>query len=171
MNMNTKTKALTVMVASVVVCMLVYSPLTQAAQPSMSLRDELTVAEIEELKPADFCVGARVRFAVWFLRHAEPTVVDGTVVVLSEKKLILDTTEDQIRVNLPNEWTVNGEVLTREELFKSGYLNEGETVSVKALGADMIDKEGLRIYLLVGYEIVNESGITATANLRINIED
>ena len=171
MNMNPKTKALIVIVTSVVVCMLVYSSLTQAAQPSMSLGDDLTVTEIEELKPADFYVGPRVRFAVWFLRNAEPRVVDGTVVALSEHKLILDTTEDQIRVNLPDEWTVNGEVLTREGLFTSGYLNEGETVSLKALGADIIDKEGLRIYLIVGYETVNESGITATANLRINIED
>ena len=171
MKRNTKTKALTVMVASVVVCMLIYSPLTQAAQPSISLGDELTVQEIEELKPATVIVGARVRFAVWFLNHAEPTEVDGTVVALSDKKLILDTAVDQIRVILPAEWTVNGEVLTREELFSSGYLNEGEMVSVKALGADMVDKEGLRIYLLVGYELVNQSGVQATANLRVNIED
>lgn len=171
MNMNTKTKALTVMVASVVVCMLIYSPLTHAAQPSVSLGDELTVAEIEEHKLAGFRVGARVRFAVWFLKHAEPTEVDGTIVALAEKKLILDTSEDQIRVNLPAEWTVDNEVLTREELFASGYLSEGESVTVKALGADLIDKEGLRIYLLVGYEIINESGVHATANLRVNIED
>jgi hypothetical protein len=171
MKMNTKTKALTVMVASVVVCMLIYSPLTQAAQPTVRLGDELTVQEIEELKPAGVIVGARVRFAVWFLRHAEPAEVEGTVVAVAEKKLILDTAEDQIRVNLPAEWTVNGEVLAREELFSSGYLSEGETVMVKALGADMIVKEGLRIYLLVGYELVNQSGVQATANLRVNIED
>lgn len=171
MEMNTKTKALTVIVASVVVCMLIYSPLTQAAQPTVSLGDELTAQEIEELKPAGFRVGARARFAVWFLNHAEPTQVEGTVVALAEKKLILNTAEDQIRVILPAEWTVNGEVLTREELFSSGYLGEGETVSVKALGADMIDKEGLRIYLLVGYELVNQSGVNAIANLRVNIED
>jgi hypothetical protein len=169
--MNTKTKALTVIVASVVVCMLIYSPLTQAAQPTVRLGDELMGQEIEELKPAGVIIGARARFAVWFLNHAEPTEVKGTVVALSEKKLILDTVEDQIRVNLPAEWTVNGEVLTREELFSSGYLSEGETVSVKALEADIIDKEGLHIYLLIGYELVNQSGFQATANLRVNIED
>jgi len=50
-------------------------------------------------------------------------------------------------------------------------LSEGENITVKALGADLIDKEGLRIYLLVGYEIINESGVHAYANLRVNIED
>ena len=169
--MNTKTKAFTIILASVVVCMLIYSPLTQATQPTVSLGDELTVAEIEECKPAGFLIGARVRFAWWFLKHSEPTEVDGPVVTLSEKKLILSTDEDQIRVHLPAEWTVDNAVLTREELFACGYLSEGESVTVKALGADLIDKEGLRIYLLVGYEIINESGVHATANLRVNIED
>jgi hypothetical protein len=169
--MNTKTKALTIIVASVVACLLIYSPLTQATQPSVSLGDELTAAEIEELKPEGFRAGPRVRFAVWFLRHADSTEVDGTVMALAEKKLILNTAEDQIRVNLPAEWTVNNEVLTREDLFAGGYLSEGETVTVKALGADLIDEEELRIYLLVGYELVNESGVHAIANLRVNIED
>jgi hypothetical protein len=169
--MNTKTKVLTITVASLIVCMLVYSPLTQAAQSNISLGDELTVAEIEELKPEGVRLGPRARFVVWFLRNAEPTQVDGTVVALSEKKLILNTAEDQIRVNLPASWTVGNEVFTREELFSSGYINEGETVTIKALGADLVDKEGLHIYLLVGYELINESGVTATANLRVNIED
>jgi hypothetical protein len=171
MDMNTKTKALTVMLASVVVCMLIYLPLTQATQHTVRLGDELTAAEIEELKPDGYRAGARVRFAVWFLRNAEPTEVDGTVVTLSNRKLILDTAEDQIRVILPAEWTVNDEVLLREELLASGYVSKGETVSVKALDADMIDKEGLRIYMLVGYELVNEQGIQANANVHVNIED
>ena len=169
--MNTKTKFLTITVASLIVCMMVYSPLTQAAQSNISLGDEMTVAEIKELKPEGVRLGSRVRFVIWFLRSSEPTQADGTIVALSEKKVILNTADEQIRVNLPAEWTVNNEVLTREELFSSGYINEGETVVVKTLGADLVDKEGLRIYLLVGYKLINESGITATANLRVNIED
>jgi len=49
-------------------------------------------------------------------------------------------------------------------------LSGDENITVKALGADLIDKEGLRIYLLVGYEIINEAGVHAYANLHINIE-
>ena len=167
--MNSKTTAF-IIIASIVGCLLIISPLTQATQPEVSVRDDLTVAEIEECKPSGFRVRPRVRLAVWFLRHAEPTEVDGTVVALADKKLILNTDEDQIRVNLPAEWTVEDEVLSLEELSES-YLSEGESVTVKALGAVMIDKEGLRIYLLIGYEIINESGVQATANLRVNIED
>jgi hypothetical protein len=169
-DMNTKTKAFTIMAVSVVVCMLICAPLTQATQTNENLGDELSVAKIEELKPARFYVGPRVRFAVWFLKNAEPTEVNGVVVALTEKKLVMDTAEDQIRVNLPADWTVNGEVLTREELFSSGFLSNGENVVVKALEADFT-KEDFRIYVLIGYELINENGVHATANLRINIED
>ncbi|MCW4016608.1 MAG: hypothetical protein NWF06_09585 [Candidatus Bathyarchaeota archaeon] len=169
--MNSKTKALTVIFVSVVACLLVYSPLTQATQSSISLGDEIAVAEIEECTPECTRVGVRVRFAVWFFRNSEPVEVDGTIVALSDKKLILNTADDQIRVNLPAEWTVDNQVLTREELFTSGYLSEGETVTVNALGADATNNQGVCIYLLVGYELVNESGVKATANLAVNIED
>ena len=168
--MNSKTKAFTIMLASIVACMLIVLPLTNAVQPSASLGDELAFAEIEELKPAAFRVGLKVRFVWWFLNHSEPVEIDGTVVTLTENMLILGTGEDQIRMHLPAEWTVDNEVLTREELFASGYLSEGENITVKALGADLINKEGLRIYLLVGYEIIDNAGVHAIANLPVNIE-
>lgn len=169
--MNTKTKAFTIIVASVVACMLIYAPLTQATQSSISLGDELTVAEMEECNANCFRFGAKARFVWWFLKNSEPVQVDGTVVALTEKKLILNTAEDQIRVNLPAEWAIENEVLTREELFTSGYVSEGESLTVKALGADVTNKEGLLIYVLAGYELINESGIHAIANIAINIED
>jgi hypothetical protein len=167
---NSKTKAFTIMLASVVACMLIILPLTQAVQPSVGLGDELAFAEIEECKPAGFRVCLKVRFVWWFLNHSEPVEIDGTVVTLTENMLILSTGEDQTRVHLPAEWTVDSEVLTREELFASGYLSEGESITVKALGADVIDKEGLRIYLLVGYEIIDDADVHAIANLHVNIE-
>lgn len=169
-NMNTKTKVFTTIIASIAVCLLIYSPLTQATQPSASFGEEMTLSDIEQCKPEAFCAGARVRFALWFLKHAEPIEVDGTVIALTKKKLILNTDDDQIRINLPAEWTVDDEVLTREELFASGFLSEGESVTVKALRADLIDKEGLCIYLLIGYEIINQEGVHSIANLHVNIE-
>jgi len=168
--MNSKTKIFTVMLASIAASILIVLPLTNAIQPSVSLGDELTAAEIEELKFPRLRAALKVRFALWFLNHSEPVEVDGTVVALTEKKLILNTDEDQIRVNLPAEWTVDGEALTREELFSSGYLSEGESITVKALGADLIDKMGLRIYLLIGYEIIDDADVQAIANLNVNIE-
>jgi hypothetical protein len=168
--MNSKTKIFTVMLASIVASILIVLPLTNAIQPSVSLGDELTTAEIKEFKFPRLRAALKVRFALWFLNHSEPTEVDGTVVALTEKKLILNTDEDQIRVNLPAEWTVDGEALTQEELFASGYLSEGESITVKALGAELVDKEGLCIYLLVGYEIIDQSGVHAIANMPVNIE-
>ncbi|MCK4885635.1 hypothetical protein KAS24_06135 [Candidatus Bathyarchaeota archaeon] len=49
-------------------------------------------------------------------------------------------------------------------------MSRNENITVKALGADLIGKEGFCIYLLVGYEIINESGVHAIANLHLNIE-
>jgi len=69
--MNMKTKAFTIMLASIVACMLIVFPLTQAVQPSVGLGDELAFAEMEELKPAGFRVGLKVRFVWWFLNHSE----------------------------------------------------------------------------------------------------
>ena len=167
--MNGWTKTFTVIVVAVVICMLIYSPLIQATQTNLDLGDETALAKIEEWKPDRFWVRPRVRFAVWFLKNAEPTEVEGTAVALAQKKLIVNVEEEQIRVNMPIQWTVNNEVLTLKELFENHL--EGEEVTIKALAADMIDEEGLRIYILVGYELSAGSGVQATACLKVNIED
>jgi len=169
--MNTKTKAFSIILASVVVSMLIYSPLTQATTPNVIIGDELPMGELGQFNTAGFRARPRFKFVLWFLKNSEATQVDGTVVLLTEKILILNTVEDQIRVNLPAEWTIKNEVVKREDLFTRDYLNEGQSITVKALGANVIDKDGVRIYLLVGYKIINELGVHATANLPINIED
>ena len=168
--MNSKTKIFTIVLVSVAACMLIYVPLTMALQPSYELGDETAFAEMEQDKPCDCGGGIKLRFLWWFLNHSEPVEIEGTVVMLSNNKLVLSSGEEQIGVHLPEEWIVDGEVVTPQGLFAGGYLSEGENVTVKALGADVIDKEGLRIYLLVGYEIIDQSGVHATANLAVNIE-
>jgi len=112
----------------------------------------------------------RIRRLWWFLNRSEPVELDGTAVALFKDMLIVDIAEGQIRVHLSREWTVNGELMTREELFESDYLSEGENITVRALRADVIDREGLCIYLLLGYEIIDESGVHAHAVLPFNIE-
>jgi len=84
--------------------------------------------------------------------------------------LLADTAEGQIRIHLPQAWTVSGELMMREELFESGYLSEGENITVEVLRADVTNKEGLCIYLLLDYEIINESNIHVYAVLPFNIE-
>lgn len=165
--MNSKTKALTIMLASIAACMVIVFPLTHAVKPSAKLGEELAFTEMEDCNPEALKLG----LALWFLNHSEPVEIEGTVVTHKENMLIVATGTEQTRIHLPEEWTVDGEILTQEELYTSSYLTEGETITVKALGANLIDKPILRIYLLVGYEIIDDAGVHAYANLPINIED
>lgn len=168
--MNHKTRLLTIVLLCLVVGLLVYLPLTRALEPNEETGSELTIGEIQQDKPL-LHVAFKVKLAWWFLNHSEPVVISGTAVNLYKNMLIVRTTEDQIMIHLPSEWTIGDELVLREELFVSNYLSVGENVIVKVLKANLVDKEGLRIYVLVGYEIINESGDYAYANLRINIED
>jgi hypothetical protein len=84
--------------------------------------------------------------------------------------LIVNTADGQARIFLPEEWNVNTDIVTRETLFGSDTFSAGEDVVVNALRSDVIDKEELCIYFLVGYEIANESGVRAYATLPLNIE-
>ena len=140
---------------------LLYMPLTIALQSG------------EEEVPEGVRCGQRprlrARLAWRFLNHSEPVEVEGTVVALFKDMLIVDTTEERIRIHLPPQWNVGEEVMTREELFE-GYLSVGEDITVEALRANVIDKEGLRIYLLLAYEIITEGGAPAYAVLPFNIE-
>ena len=167
--MNGKTKAITVVVAAVAICILVYSPLTQANQTQINLGDDSIIAEFEQYKPDNFPIQTRARFAVWFLKNAEPKTVEGQVVSLTQRKLVINTDDNQVRVMMPIQWTVDEQLLTIKELFDNHL--EGQNVKIKVLESDMINKEGLRIYIQVGYELETETGIDANACLKINIED
>jgi hypothetical protein len=167
--MNGKTKAITVIITAVAICMLVYSPLTQANQNQINLEEDATIKEIEQYKPENFPIRSRARFAIWFLKNAETSTVEGKVVALAQRKIVINTDEDQIRVMMPLQWTVDEQLLSIKELFENHL--EGQNVIVKVLQAKIIDKEGLRIYIQVGYELTTESGIEANACTRINIED
>lgn len=168
--MNVKTKAITVIITSVVICMLIYSPLSQATQTDVIVEDELTLVEIEESEPEVLGIRSRVKFALWFLKHAKATEIEGSVMALVQKKLILNSNEELIRINMPGQWIVENQVMTLTELFED-YLGVDEKIAIKALVAEMIDKEDLRIYILAGYEVVTDSGVKAVANLKVNIED
>ena len=170
--MKSKVKILAITLVIVAVAsVFLYAPLTNALQPNGDPESDVEILNDMNFKAR--CRGrprVKARRGWWFLNHSEPTEVDGAAVALFKNMLIVDTGEGQIRIHLPRAWTVDGEVTMREELFESGYLSEGETITVKALRADVIDKEGLCVYLLLGYEIINESTVHAHAILPFNIE-
>ena len=70
----------------------------------------------------------------------------------------------------PEEWTVVGKILIQQELYTSGYIAQGETITLKVLKADIIDKHIFHINLIVGYEIINNIEVYEYPNLPLNIE-
>ena len=170
--MKTKAKVVIVTVVMVAVAaMMLYAPLTNALQAGEEQEPYMEVYNDENL---DACCRRRprpkARWVWWFLNHSEPVELEGTAVTLFKNMLVVEVDGGQIRIHLPQAWIVNGELMTREELFESGYLSAGENLTIKALRADLIDKEGLSFYLLLGYEIIDSSEVSAYAVLPFNID-
>lgn len=163
--MTSKLKVVTIALVMIAVASaLIYMPLTEAFQSGEEEAPDVKFAAQNQRRS-----WLKARLAWRFLNHSEPVEIEGTVVALFKNILIIDTTEGRIRIHLPPQWNVGEEVMTREELFE-GYLSVGEDITVKALRADVIDKDGLCVYLLLGYEIIDENGAHAYAVLPFNIE-
>jgi len=161
--MKTKQKVLAVALVTVAVASaLLYMPLTSALQPE--------VPDVEGTHAQRYKPRLRARLGWRFFNHSEPVEVEGAAITLLKGMLVVNTAEGQIRIHLPQEWIVDEELMMRRELFENGYLSVGENITVKALSGNVIDKEGLRIYLLLGYEIIDESSVHAYAALPFNIE-
>lgn len=161
--MKSKLKVLAVALVTVAVASaLLYMPLTNALQSEVP---DVEGTYAHRCKP-----WLKARRSWWFLNHSEPVEVEGAAVTLLRGMPVVNTAEGQIRIHLSREWIVDEEPMMREELFESGYLSVGENITVKTLRGNMIDKEGLCIYLLLGYEIIDETGAHAYAVLPFNIE-
>ncbi len=170
MKLKIKVLAFT-LVMVVVASVLLYAPITIALHSSESEESYVKALNNEN------CVASsrrrpwlRARWCWWFLNHSEPVEVKGSAVALFKDMLILETAEEQIRIHLPQEWIIDEELTMREELFGNSYLNAGESITIKTLRADIIDKEGLCICFLLGYEIIDDSNVDAYAILPFNIE-
>jgi len=185
--MKSKLKVLAVALVTIaIVGVLLYTPLINALQSDEGQKSDIEMPNNMNLashprgkswlraRLGESDVGThnkRARAVWWFLNHSEPVEVKGTAVALFKSMLIVNTVEGQIRIHLPPAWIVSEEQMMREELFESGYLSVDESITVKALRADMIEKEELCIYLLLGYEIIDEDGAHAYAVLPFNIQD
>lgn len=158
--MNSKMKVLTVVLATLVVAAaLLYMPLTSAA-----------IQAFDGKAPDTECPKDGLKLIWWLLNNSEPQEVEGNAVTFFKDLLVVNTADGQVRIAVPEEWTVGTDVVTREMLFGSGYLSVGENVTVKTLRADIIEKQSLNIYFSIGYEIVDDEGVHAYAALPVNIE-
>ena len=105
-----------------------------------------------------------------FVANATATQISGTVASESNGMLILNTDKGQVRVLLPQSWTLNNEVIGRGELFNDTFSATGQTVTVKVLESVLLQKDTFSINVMLGYEIVNATNTHAYAVLPFNIE-
>ena len=159
--MNSKLKVFTmVLVTFAFAGALLAMPLTGATlQSSGEEAGEAQCAQVDEFG-----------LIWWLLNNSEPEDVEGAAVTFHKDMLVVNSDRGQKRIALPEEWIVGSDLVTREMLFGSGYLRIGENVTVRALRAEIIEKEGLCIYVLIGYEIVDDAGVHAYAAIPLNIE-
>jgi hypothetical protein len=84
--------------------------------------------------------------------------------------LVLDTSSGQVRVLLPNEWTVGNEVVSSATLFNSTFAGQGSSVTITVLEAILFSNASFSINEMMGYEAINATGTTAYAVLPFNIQ-
>lgn len=157
--MNGKLKAFSVALVVMVAGTLLYTPLTRAVQSGNG--------SVEAKRDGDF---RGLKLIWWVLNNSGTVEIEGEAMTYHEDMLIVNTGEGHVRIALPEDWAVGTSVVTREMLFGCGYLRQGENVTVKALRANVIDKEGLSIYFAIGYEIVDDADVHAYAAMPLNIE-
>ena len=156
--MNSKLKVISLLIITLAATgALLYIPLTEAFQSG-----ETQSSESENLD--------KDHLIWWMLNNSESVEIEGTATAFHKDMLLINTADDQARIVLAEEWTVGTDVVLREMLFGSGYLSVGENVTVKALRTNIIEKESMNIYFLIGYEVIDELGVHAYAAMPINIE-
>jgi hypothetical protein len=96
--------------------------------------------------------------------------VSGTVVSEVKGMLILDTGSSQVRVLLPNEWTVGTEVVGRAELFNGTFASSGQSVTITVLESNIFSNANFSINEMLGYEAISATGTQAYAVLPFNIQ-
>jgi hypothetical protein len=109
----------------------------------------------------------------WFnglSENATLSTVSGMVVSTVRGMLVLDTGSGQVRVLLPNEWTVGNEVVNRATLFNGTFASSGQSVTIKVLESDIFSNANFSINEMLGYEAINATGTQAYAVLPFNIQ-
>jgi hypothetical protein len=173
--MTSRTKILgIVLVIVAVTALLIYVPLTLAGSRNNRRNEEINpivpmIMNNETLYLQSF---GKFRHELLrrFIANSTPAEIHGTVVALVRRMLVLNTAEGQVRILLPPKWIVGEKVLETEDLFETGYLAVGQSITVETLKGTLVTKEAYSIYVLFGYEIINESSVHAYVVLPFNIK-
>ena len=105
-----------------------------------------------------------------FLQNATLSNVTGTVVTVVEGMLVLDTGSGQVRILLPNDWTVDNETVNRTTLFNGTFASQGQSVTITVLESTVFSNASFSINEMIGYEAINATGTQAYAVLPFNIQ-
>jgi hypothetical protein len=104
------------------------------------------------------------------LQNATLSNVTGTVVSVVRGMLVLDTGSGQVRVLLPNEWTLGNEVVRSSTLFNGTFASQGSSVVITVLESNVFSNTSFSINEMLGYEAINATNTTAYAVLPFNIQ-
>lgn len=104
-----------------------------------------------------------------FLENATLSSVEGTVVSEVRSMLILDTGSSQVRVLLPEDWTLGNDVVSSAGLFNGTFASAGQSVTLKVLESEVFSNSNFSISVMMGYEATNATGAQAYAVLPFNI--
>jgi hypothetical protein len=105
-----------------------------------------------------------------FLQNATLSNVTGTVVTEVKGMLVLDTSSGQVRILLPNDWTVGNETVNRVTLFNGTFASQGSSVTITVLESNVFSNANFSINEMLGYEAINATGTQAYAVLPFNIQ-
>ena len=106
----------------------------------------------------------------WLSQNATLANVSGTEVSEVKGILVLDTSSGQIRVSLPQEWTVGTEVVKRNTLFNGTFASPGANVTIEVIENSVFSNSNFSINEMLGYEATNATNVQAYAVLPFNIQ-
>jgi RNase P/RNase MRP subunit p29 len=113
------------------------------------------------------CLGASTEMN---LQNATLATVQGTIVTETRNLLILNTTDGQIRIQLPSEWTLGTEIVNANTVFNGTFATTGQTVTLQVIENTVASNASFSVNTMMAYEATNASGTTATAVLPYNIQ-
>jgi len=105
-----------------------------------------------------------------FFENATLSTVQGSVVSEFRGMLILDTGSGELRVLLPQAWSVDNEVVGRGKLFNGTFASPGQTVTIKVLENNVFSNANFSINMMLAYEAINATSTHAYAVLPFNIQ-
>jgi hypothetical protein len=105
-----------------------------------------------------------------FFENATLSTVQGSVVSEFRGMLILDTGSSELRVLLPQAWSVDNEVVGRVKLFNGTFASPGQTVTIKVLENNVFSNANFSINMMLAYEAINATSTHAYAVLPFNIQ-